>query len=70
MMNYLLRNFWSKWQENKDKVKQMEKTIICWNCGGLLAYNSQDIRPNVWHECPDDIIAATRNPNLDIKKQK
>jgi len=48
----------------------MEKTIICWNCGGLLTYSSQDILPNVWHECPNDIIAATRNPNLDIKKTK
>ena len=55
---------------SKDKVKQMDKTIICWKCGNLLTYNSQDIRPNVWHECPDDLIAATRNPNLDIKKQK
>jgi len=48
----------------------MDKTVICWNCGGLLAYNSLDIRPNVWHECPDGINAATGNPNLDIKNKK
>lgn len=44
------------------------KEAICWNCNGFFEYDSQDMRPNIWHECPDGLLTATKNPNIKEKK--
>jgi hypothetical protein len=47
-----------------------DKTSICWNCHAFFKYDSQDMRPNIWHECANDILTATKNPNLKEKKYR
>jgi len=48
----------------------MKKEAICWCCHGFFNYDSDDTRPSIWHECPDGMITATKNPNNKEKKYR
>jgi len=48
----------------------MDKEAICWRCNGFFKYDSKDMRPNIWHECSDGMLTATKNPNIKEKKHR
>ena len=41
----------------------MPKTAICWRCREVFNYDVNDLRPFIYHLCPDDGLAANKNPN-------
>lgn len=42
--------------------------MICTRCKETFEYDNGDLRPYVYHKCPDGIFMGHKNPNL--KKQK
>ena len=45
----------------------MNDTLICWRCKGIFKHDKKDIRPFLYHDCPDGKMTANNNPNNEKK---
>lgn len=44
--------------------------IMCYHCKELFAYDTNDIRPYIYHACKDGSMVGHKNPNYGFSKQR
>lgn len=47
----------------------MPMELVCWRCHQPFDADKQDIRPYVYHTCPDGVITAQENPYTKQSKR-
>jgi len=44
--------------------------IMCPHCKENFKYDSNDVRPYIYHECQDGTMRGIKNPNLRPRRKK